>query len=313
MKIIIIQICSVLLSFGSVFGQNLIQNGDFENKTNCPVNNPDFPLVGWSSPTRGTPDYFHICGSIPTGVPSNYIGYEFANSDSAYCGLVIKNTGTNTVDWREYIQTSLTTPLIPKLKYELTMHVSLGEMSKFGSDAIGALFSTTPIFRNDQYRFAQTPQVLNQSSNFITNKNGWTLISLSFVADSAYQFITIGNFFVDTNTAVVSVVGGHQNRSYFYIDDVSLTVSTSTGLNDQNISESIDLYPNPFNNTLQITGNFQETIEVTLYDIYSRKVLQSNFGSALKSINTSHLVKGTYYYTIRNQKGGLKSGILVRQ
>ncbi len=203
-----------------------IANGDFEIYSECPTGpGQSFLATGWSSPTSGTPDYFHVCGTGLgiCGVPLNYIGNESAHSGYAYYGFFIRKSGTHP-EWREYLQTQLISPLVIGTQYELRMYVSLADESKFTSSSFGALFSTEAISRNDNFRFTQTPQVINPTSNSITNKEGWTLITLLFIADSAYNYITIGNFLDADNTPLI-YVGGSLQTSYLYIDDVSIASS----------------------------------------------------------------------------------------
>ena len=203
-----------------------VPNGDFETYTNCPTFTDQLDLAtGWYSPTAGTPDYFHACGSALVGVPTNGFGNEPAHSGNAYAGLLIKNSGGSTLEWREYMQIQLTSPLVPGVQYELQMQISLAEYSQLGSSAIGGLLTTVPVYRTDNFRFNQLPQATNPLTNMVINKEGWVLISMPFQADSAYQYLTIGNFLDDAHTPGIPVAGGAQPRSYFYIDDVSLEVS----------------------------------------------------------------------------------------
>lgn len=202
-----------------------VPNGDFEIHSDCPSLTGQIDLAtGWYSPTLGTPDYFHACGSAQAGVPTNLFGNEPAHSGDAYTGLIIKNSNPST-EWREYIQVELTGPLLAGVQYELQMQVSLAEYSQFGSSAIGGLLTTVPITRNDNFRFNILPQATNPITNHVLNTDGWVLITMPFLADSAYQYLTIGNFLDDAHTPGIPVDGGEQPRAYFYIDDVSLNIA----------------------------------------------------------------------------------------
>ncbi len=202
-----------------------IPNGDFETRTDCPTTAGQIAFAsGWYSPTAGTPDYFHACGNSQVGVPDNAFGNEPAHSGNAYAGLVIKNSSPS-LEWREYVQIQLTSPLFAGVQYELQMQVSLAEYSQVGSSAIAGLFSTVPVSRSDTYRFNQLPQATNPITNNVLSKDGWVLITMPFIADSAYQYLTIGNFLDDAHTPGIPVAGGAQPRAYFYLDDVSLNIS----------------------------------------------------------------------------------------
>lgn len=202
-----------------------VPNGDFETHTDCPTLTGQIDLAaGWYSPTMGTPDFFHACGSAQAGVPANLFGNEPAHSGSAYSGLIIKNSSPS-LEWREYMQIELTGPLLTGVLYELRMQVSLAEYSQFGSSAIGGLLTTVPITRPDNFRFNLPPQATNPIANPVLNKDGWVLLTMPFLADSAHRYLTIGNFLDDAHTSGIPVGGGMQPRAYFYIDDVALSIA----------------------------------------------------------------------------------------
>jgi hypothetical protein len=301
----------VFFTYGVCRGQNLVPNSSFESNTNCDT------AVGWISPTLGTPDYLNVCNPGIHGVPSNYWGYENTQSGDAYMGIIIKNSGSGTIEWREYIQTPLINPLIVGTKYFLSIYLSLADdESQYGSDAIGALFSTTPISRSDHFHFTQAPQLLNQTGNFIINKNGWVQIAMSFIADSTYNYITIGNFFDDANTAYVPVSGGNLPRAYFYMDDICLSSDSAlcistVGINEVKNNDEVILFPNPFTDKINITAKRNELIEFVLYDLISRKIFNQSFTNST-SINTEQLTKGVYLYEVRNKNGVIKKGKVVK-
>jgi len=302
----------MFITCGVCDAQNLIPNADFESTANCI--NADL----WISPSLGTPDYYNVCNTGGLwGVPSNYNGFEYPHSGNAYFGFLIKNSGAITVEWREYIQVQLLNPLIVGNTYYLGMFLSLADdQSQYGSDAIGALFTTVPVFQNDNLHFVQIPQALNQPGNFIINKNGWVQIMMSFIADSAYSYITIGNFFDDANTGYVPVSGGSWPRAYFYIDDVCLSSDSAfcistVGITEVKESNEISLFPNPFQDNLKITLNNNEINTVIIYDCTSREILKQKFISSV-SLNTEQLAKGMDLYEVRNKNGVIKKGKVVK-
>jgi hypothetical protein len=91
------------------------------------------------------------------------------------------------------------------------------------------------------------------------------------------------------------------------------TVCFSNSIADLNsdTENSLQVYPNPFTERLNVTINDQKLSEIILYDITSRKILQQKFISSA-SINTSHLSKGIYIYELRNKNGVLKNGKVVK-
>lgn len=203
-----------------------VGNGGFEAIIDCPSGLGQLEhALGWYSPSAGTPDYFNACsGTGPVGVPDNQFGNEPAHGGTAYTGLLLRNSG-GAQEWREYLQTALSAPLLVGGRYELRLWASLAEYSQFGTSAIGGLLSTSPVTRGDNLRFEQPPQAANPDTAHVLEKSGWQLLSMPFQADSAYGFLTIGNFLDHASTPGIPVPGGTQPRAYLYIDDVELVLS----------------------------------------------------------------------------------------
>ncbi len=71
-------------------------------------------------------------------------------------------------------------------------------------------------------------------------------------------------------------------------------------------------FPNPFVDKLNITIMENESSEIILYDISSRKILQQKFTNTI-SLNTSQLANGLYIYEIRNNNGEVRKGKVIKQ
>lgn len=72
------------------------------------------------------------------------------------------------------------------------------------------------------------------------------------------------------------------------------------------------VYPNPFENTIEIkTDNFSQS-KVVLYSMDSKKVFQQMFtGSTI--INTADLTNGIYFYELSGDQGIIKMGKIVKK
>ncbi len=226
-------ICSLAsLSVLSAGAQNLLPNGDFEQYSQCPdyVSQID-RAIGWSRPTLGTSDYFNACLGIPfsMNVPDNQSGYEPAHSGNGYAGFYCfySNTAITTApeNDHEYVTHALDAPLITGGTYSVEFFVSLADVSKYAVNDIGALLSTLAPSRADNFAITATPQITNASLAMLDEKDGWTRIHGCFVADSAFAYITIGNFHVGAATVFeeVSTAFPLTYFSYYYVDDVSVS------------------------------------------------------------------------------------------
>ena len=77
--------------------------------------------------------------------------------------------------------------------------------------------------------------------------------------------------------------------------------------------EPFTVYPNPFNNEINIMiGESIGDTEVLLYDLASRVILKHSFQNSL-SVNTEQLAKGIYFYEVRNRNFLLKKGKIVKE
>jgi len=80
---------------------------------------------------------------------------------------------------------------------------------------------------------------------------------------------------------------------------------------EENISSAWNVFPNPFDNRLNITVSNNTLSEIFFYDIASRKLLQQKFTNSV-SLNTEQLAKGLYLYEVRNENGFCKKGKVVK-
>ncbi len=93
---------------------------------------------------------------------------------------------------------------------------------------------------------------------------------------------------------------------------VGSVCDTVTAVEDIRNNYSINIFPNPVTNQLNIKTSNVQLSEITLYDIASRKLLQQTFSSST-SLNTSQLAKGIYLYQITNKNGIVKTGKVVKE
>lgn len=274
--------------------QNLIQNGSLDIP-GCSVTIPTY----WTNPTNGSPDFWSVCAG---NAPANWFGYQLPNSGDVFFGIVIKNSGVGTQEWREYLQNNFSSPMVTGQAYMLSMYISLAEYSMYGSSSLGALFTTYPFFYSTNLPIYTPPQVSIDTSNYITDTLNWQLVQIPFIADSAYMYVTIGNFLMDAQTTytLVNPNAGYY-RSYFLIDDISLSDVTGT---DEYFTDDIKIYPNPVSNYLYIQNalNHRHT-EVKIYNQLGQMVLKTNIRGAGGKVNLTNLSNGVYFYIAGNKSG----------
>ncbi len=235
----IISFCMVFFSIGIfptlIYSQtgNLVENPSFEYYTypaiqTWPgVTEPGQQILpGWTTPTRGTADYYNSDNSVCDGYP-----IAKARTGEGRCamilGLGIQNQ--KATNYKEYVQGKFMEPLEAGKKYCVKFYVALDRASPYTSSGIGAYISNDAIHSQNKDPLPVHPQIV--SYQLLTSENGWTKISGTYLAKGGEQFITIGSF-SDTSVVSLSSLGktvqtnissGHIMRSaYFYIDDVSV-------------------------------------------------------------------------------------------
>jgi len=239
---------------------NLVPNPSFESYTACPNNIGQINFsTGWNS-YANTPDYFNVCGDPSFSIPSNAFGYQVPASGSAYSGFL--NYVSNAVfpgNFREYIGAILSTSMTVGVKYFVSFKVVLSieqsVPSNCASSKMGALFSTIPFNSSNPAPTNNLPKIY--SNTIVSDTLNWTRIFGSFVADSNYKFIAIGNFFTNDNTDTI-LMNGVNCSSYYYLDDVCVSQDSSfaaeftTAMKEYEIKNLVSVYPIPASNYIRI-------------------------------------------------------------
>lgn len=203
-----------------VSSQNLVPNPSFESYINCSFSQGDADHAsGWfkSSVFNQPPSHADYCNSCSNfyGVPNNPWGTENAATGNGYIAMTTKVPAWG--QYRENIYAQLISPLSIGTTYSLSFKISLCDNFRLASDKMGLKFSMFPniSISNSAHLFASTP---------VSQQNGWTVITGTFTADSAYTYIGVGNFFDDANTNEVLVCPScTQNYNIYYLDDISVS------------------------------------------------------------------------------------------
>lgn len=209
--------------------QNLVPNPSFEEHGRCPF---DFnqgslgDVKDWTQAGRGTVDYFHSC-SRNMGIPENVFGIQEAMDGQAYLGLI---TYTPTKrNYREYMQVELNSALEAGGLYCLSMYVCLAEGSRFYTDGLGAMLSTSQVGSDKQTVIPMDAQLKNPRAHYLDKTEDWTYISDIIKAEGGERYLTIGNFLPDHELKVRkrNMRGADKDNpwehSYYFIDAVTLT------------------------------------------------------------------------------------------
>jgi hypothetical protein len=275
---------------------NLVPNGSFEDISHCPGSYEVINTAyGWFRPSEGSVDLFNECATF-NGVPNNPFGSQYAQDGIGYCGG-IQYTNDGPYQTRECLARKLNLQLKTNHYYCFKMYVSLAEHSSFIISSIGAYFSPDSIFSPTFEALPFEPQIENPTGNYISDSTNWKLIEGYFKADGDEQYIYIGNFRNNQNSDYMfpplPPIQG-VSHTYIYIDNVQLYECDSiTGIKE-NPSNKINIYPNPASDIITINTGTLQDVEIELFDIAGRKLLQQKSIGINSSIDVSGLTTGIY-------------------
>lgn len=303
----------LIFAFTNLFycQQNLVPNPSFEIYSNCPNSSYQINYAsGWDS-FRNTPDYFNSCSSQGSGisVPYTMIGFQYAASGNAYAGFYsyFPTSGQP----RECIGTTLLSPMVIGTKYFVNFKVNLCQIDSesyynCATDHIGALFST------NQYSFSSPAPINNfaqvYSTSIVSDTANWTTIKGSFVADSAYQYLSVGNFFDDISINKTYFFSSSTYAAYYFVDDIcvstdSLYTETWTNIKEINRHSSIHIYPNPCSDIaiVDLKESPNIPIIITIYNSLGQVVYRKQCVNEDQIIlNLSDLSSGVFLLTLSN-------------
>lgn len=241
-----------LASLGWLKGQNLVPNPSFEISlkpvcqflifqfADSTAQNIGDYIQDWYTPTEGTTDPWFYNDTLRIGPPpSNQCTQNLkrlgltARTGRRCIGLDNSgqvNGAVTPPTYREYIQVKLTQPLRPGVVYAVSFYLRRSPEAGTATNNFGALLTTQPLKRYEgnahaygRHLLPGRPQV-NQTA-VVQSTQEWTPVSGCFTADSAYQYLTLGNFFSDEQTTFVNY-SGFANQSlfnYYLLDDVSVS------------------------------------------------------------------------------------------
>ena len=308
---------TILLLFISnlIHSQNLVPNPSFEDTIYCPVYSQEInSTLFWYSPTILTTDLFHSCNVGDVGVPDNLIGWQNARTGNAYAGFTAFY-GYPPDNLRQYIQVELIDTLTNSKKYNIKFYLSLADDYEYAVNNIGIYFSLDSFFINTNENIDFIPQIENDSTNPLTDKENWKLVEGTYTATGGEKYITIGNFRDNVNSDTIYIGGLLSNNSYYYIDDVSVILDTLT-----NISESIEkeddilfvkVYPNPAKDEIIVELNNLIKSSFELYNLLGKKIINTQLTRNKTNISVSNIDDGIYYYKITHNNQTINNGKLV--
>lgn len=343
MKILYLLILSSCSSALFAQSENLVPNPSFEDGS-CSSLSLSFPyefnllVEEWKASDYSgsavedplpinTPEYFNACGDQELGasVPSNDAGYQNARTGEAYVALAcsIHNPEFIPIGFGgETIFTELAEPLQEGVEYEAIMYVSRADEPFYAKNGIGMAFIEDLPWEGgyitNESRANLAPDVY--TSEIITDTDDWVEIKGRFTADGGEKYIVLSTHFytISDETEVIATDESVPDiddpsflmgMTYYYIDDVSVTVATASAENFSNIN--LKLYPNPTTDVINIEGD--STSEIKKISLISLE------GKLIKSYNASDVISlhdvaiGTYFLQLTLNDGSVYSEKIIKK
>lgn len=222
-------LCFLALSFGqntSKTGVNLVANPSFEDFSATPIGwfkkgeHYTRVMKYWSSPTSASPDIFGPKVRVPNYWSEKGFGKQPPHSGWAMTGLTTYGCTGKSTHCREYVSIQLNEPLVVGQIYYVEMYVSQLSGS-FSSNNLGMYFSEEKIDLMTDELIEVNPQF--EVKDILKVKNSkWKKIGGQFTASKEAEYLIIGNFRSDENTAFEADEDGTIPYAYYYIDDIEV-------------------------------------------------------------------------------------------
>jgi len=221
----------VYLFFGLSFllhGQqigNYVANGSFESLYTCITQPSILKTKGWSciDSSQYCAPILHKCWG---NVPVNGVGYQNPKDGEAYARLSLWCPICPSPSSRSNIKNRLKKTLDLGKTYCVKMYVSCQDLCPQAISDFGFYFGDasidTIIYNARRPLTFLSPQVLNPTTNFITDSMNWIPITGTFTSNGTEKYLIVSNFKSDvtTNTITTGYLQGNGFAEYF-VDAIS--------------------------------------------------------------------------------------------
>ncbi len=314
MKLVVAFVAVVFCISYTTHAQNWVPNPGFEETDSCTFGLGLGELHHWYS-ANITPD--HLQGCLPYGLvnslPLNIATFQHPFEGSS-CAGIITFDGHTGLEQREWLIVSLLDTLVPGQTY----YCSLRSNAAFaGYDPINWLASSHLGMHFTTYNRQWTqgdpyPTALNFAHilypQILSDTLGWTLVSDSFIADSAYTYLMIGNFFSNALTDTLHFAPPHPDWyafSYTLVDAVCVSPNAAGCDSSQGLEELARtapfVYPNPASDVLVIV-NAAGSAGVIL-DMLGRRVWNGRVDHDRFAVNVGSWARGAYVLQVHGVRG----------
>ncbi len=288
----------------SLFAQvNLVPNPSFEDYTQCPNSAGDINFANNWIAIADSPDYFNLCSMNGFGVPDNFLGSQLASNGIAYAGFIACGPLSG-INAREYLGITLTQSLTIGQKYFVSFKVVLSDprgQHNCACNNLGIRFTTFSVFQVSPATLYMnnSPQIF--SSAIIDDSLNWTVINGSFIADSSYTNLIVGNFFDDMHTDTLHCPTG---GAYYFVDEICVSTDSTFCSFSSNIqiidNPDVEIHSNLDNSNLTFYTKNNFVAKLFLYNSVGILITEITNDKSEQSLemSTAKISNGVYYAAI---------------
>jgi len=221
-------------------------------------------------------------------------------------------------NYRQYIEVKLLDTLLANQEYCVEFYVSLCNNSFYGIDQIGACLTADTLNCSPQSfscLINATPQIKSPVGIPILDTLNWIKINGKFTAVGNEQYITIGNFYPDSLLTKAINNSALQNSTFYYIDDVSVTLcDSSNGIFEPRGNDLCRVFPNPAEDFITIKLSITEPAILEISNVQGKIMLVEKLLEKTSKLDISSLDAGIYFYQLKTKSGKMQVGkVTVRK
>ena len=216
-----------------MYAQNLVPNWSFEDTIDCTsfnINNAQHWCPVGKSPTI----HLYKCQSDPWGTtPHQYNSicaqsYQIPKTGNAYAAFTIYNQSSLN-NFNAFPQVKLIDTLKLNKIYCVSFYVSLWNYCKFSFDKLGAILTPTAFpcivagTNTTAIAGVYMPQIASPAGLQLDDTLNWMEVSATYTANGTETYLTIGDFFLQSQHSIVQSYPSNCNGvADYYLDDVSV-------------------------------------------------------------------------------------------
>lgn len=176
-----------------------------------------------------------------------------------------------------------------------------------------AYYDTLRVFVSTDCGSTFGPAVYTKGGTSLATDTSTSEYTPSGAVDWRTETVSLNSFV--GNNIVVKFETGNGWGNNLYLDDINITGSITTGIENQtnNNAVTISIYPNPFNttSTIEIKGLTQLNCEFKIYDLLGKEVLKSTITNSKSEIHKGDLSSGIYLYRVFNKNELVGKGKVI--